>query len=133
MHKQNRQHQFFQAKTQLGAINRRHGNDRADGVVVDQEGNQVLEQLAVFLDIAEGLAQAPEADAQDGLGRAPASPRPTVAPEPGADRQGKDQPPDGDAQEGQTNAGILEDAVGNEKEHGDIDRQQDAAALITQA
>ena len=51
LHQQQRQDQLGGAKAQLGAVDGRHADDRADAVVVDQEGNQVFEQLAVAADM----------------------------------------------------------------------------------
>ncbi len=86
----------------LGAVDGRHADDRADAVVVDQEGQQHQEALAVAAELARRLGQ----PSQSGPDRALAAE--FVAGEDGLrlghaaeQRDREDEPPDGDRQEGQ--------------------------------
>src|SRR5690606_11591829 len=127
LHQQDGRNQLDGAEAQLRAVNGGDADDRADTVVIDEEGDQELEQLAIAAQVAEGRAQPLVGGAQHALARRQAHRRGRRLWHYTQHGDGEDGPPDGDAEEGETRAQVV---FGQQEDHDDVDRQEQPAAQV---
>src|SRR5690606_21762122 len=114
------QNELDTAKPQLGPINGRDADNGANAVVIDEKGNQVLEQLAIAANVGHGSSQPSEADAEHALAESQGRGRRSRLGHNAKEGNRKHGPPDGHAQEREAGS----PGTGQQLDHGYIDGQQ---------
>ena len=124
-----RPYQVHRADANFRPVDRRHLDDGADAVIVEPEGDEELEELAIFADLGERYPQPFEAGF-DGSG--PCLDAGFVGRglrNVSQQRDGENAPPERHGEQGEPVAQV----VGRqEPDHSDVDGEQDAAAKIAQ-
>src|SRR5690606_34016805 len=126
LHQEQREDQLDATEAKFCPVDRRDTDDRANRIVIDEKGYQVLEKFAVVLNVFECITQSAQADANDGFPRFQffgCRRRFGNIPE---NWNGEHRPPDCHTQKRQT----WSPRTGQHEDHDSVDRQQNTAAKI---